>query len=80
MPWRSNEQKTRWRRGTGSSGARGRASGKGTNYTPDEDRQVLTSELTDRELAERIGRSVTAIQVRRWRLTNGHVTNVLGVE
>lgn len=37
-------------------------------YTPKEDELILSHDITDRELAEQLGRSVTSIQNRRWKL------------
>lgn len=58
--------KENWRRKTGSSAGRG--SGSKRSWTQKEDRQVIEHSIPDRDLAEKIGRSVTAIQVRRSRL------------
>lgn len=44
-------------------------------YTPDEDREIILHEIPDRELAMKLGRQITAIQLRRSRLINGHVEN-----
>ena len=38
-------------------------------WREDEDEIVLAHETTDRQIAERLGRSVKAIQIRRSRLT-----------
>lgn len=40
-------------------------------WTQHEDAAVLAHEITDRELAKKIGRSVQAIQIRRARLKKG---------
>ncbi len=37
-------------------------------YTDDEDALIIASELSDRELHEMLGRSVSAIQIRRSKL------------
>lgn len=38
------------------------------SWTKDEDRQVLAHEVSDRELSQRLCRSMKAISNRRWRL------------
>ena len=67
MPWGNNDQKTRWRRATGSPGHR---TAPKRNWTEAEDSAVLLHAVPDRDLAKQIGRSVTAIQCRRSRLRN----------
>lgn len=60
--WR--EQKRRYRARTGS----GTGERLGYEWTQAEDAAVLAREMTDRELAAKLGRSVQAIHLRRWRL------------
>lgn len=40
-------------------------------YTPEEDRLILAKKVPDRELAKKLDRTVSAIQLRRNRLKNG---------
>ena len=59
----------RYRERTGSKKYERRA------WTVEEDKLVLNSPFTDRELGERICRSVAAIWTRRNRLNNGESNN-----
>ena len=43
------------------------------SWTAEEDKLVMSGEFTDRELGERICRSVAAIQTRRHRIVEGEV-------
>lgn len=43
----------------------------GAEWTAEEDARVLARDVTDPELSAEIGRSVGAIQGRRWRLNGG---------
>lgn len=40
-------------------------------YNKQEDLMILEHNISDRELSKKIGRSVQAIQTRRWRIKNG---------
>ncbi len=42
-------------------------------YTPDEDAIIMKHELTDREIANRLNRSVQGVQLRRSKIKNGVV-------
>lgn len=44
-------------------------------YTEDEDRVIMLSDETDREIAKAFNRSIKSIQLRRHRLKNGLVLN-----
>ncbi len=43
---------------------------KGPDFTPEEDKEVLSHHLTDTELAQKLHRSVGSVQIRRSRLKN----------
>lgn len=58
------KQLERYRSRTGSN----RFSSK--KFTPEEDELVLKHEMPDRELADKLGRSLASIQNRRYRLTH----------
>ena len=60
--------KESYRRRTGASKIVG---GPSRSYSTEEDRLIIMHGMPDRELAEKLGRSVGAIQKRRWRLGGG---------
>ena len=60
--------KESYRRRTGASRTAG---GPSRPYSAEEDALIVAHGMPDRELAEKIGRSVGAIQKRRWRLGGG---------
>lgn len=62
------EAKLRWRRQSGSPGVVGQG---GPSYTADDDRAILAHAIPDRDLAAQLGRSITAIQIRRHHLKRG---------
>lgn len=61
----------RWRR-NGGSRPRSDLDGasRGNSWLPEEDARVLAHSVPDRQLAAELGRSITAVQVRRWRLNH----------
>lgn len=65
-PEETSQHKEDWRRKTGS--VAGKGSGSKRPWTQEEDKQVLAHTIPDSELAVKIDRSATAIQVRRCRL------------
>lgn len=62
MPWESREAKREWARKTQYPGSGSR------RWTPEEDRRLQDTTITDRELSKELRRSMVAIMIRRHRL------------